>query len=480
MASLSFIGTRKGKGKRDRRIADVAFASLDGDKFKRPRIRLGRVTVEAGEEFRRNVERLIEAKTTGCALGRSTAEWLAAMPAKLYGKLVRVGLVEAKPGAVVQPATPLGPWLVRYIGSREQDVKAGTLAVYDVVQKRLESHFGKDRDMATVTLSDALEFQQSLRRRGLASNTIRKTVSICRQFWARALKTGVVAANVFDDSELPTSVEATADRVFVDREWADQAMAAMPDRQWRLIFALSRFGGLRCTSEHYLLRWEDIDFDRNRFTVRSPKTERHKGRGTRVVPLFDELRDELEAVPESERTGLVVTYQRDAAHLRVSMYRILKAAKVKPWPRVFHNLRMSRQTELTNTFPAHVVCNWLGNTVQVANKHYLVVTEEMMRKAVGQDVGQPLPVREFQDVSDVGDWNPETSENADCGRELAFVSQSTPDSVSPAGEGRLPDAGSRSGLNVVIQRWGILPESVRRAIVDLAHSPSEIPQRVER
>ncbi len=29
--------------------------------------------------------------------------------------------------------------------------------------------------------------------------------------------------------------------------------------QWRLIFALSRYGGLRCPSEHLALRWGHID-----------------------------------------------------------------------------------------------------------------------------------------------------------------------------------------------------------------------------
>ena len=42
------------------------------------------------------------------------------------------------------------------------------------------------------------------------------------------------------------------------------------------------------------------------------------------------------------------------------------------------NLRKTRQTELNDEFPQHVVCEWLGNSERVAEKHYLHVTAEHM------------------------------------------------------------------------------------------------------
>lgn len=42
---------------------------------------------------------------------------------------------------------------------------------------------------------------------------------------------------------------------------------------------------------------------------------------------------------------------------------------------MWHNLRASCQTELSASFPLHVVCNWLGNTTTVATQHYLTVRE---------------------------------------------------------------------------------------------------------
>jgi hypothetical protein len=65
------------------------------------------------------------------------------------------------------------------------------------------------------------------------------------------------------------------------------------------------------------------------------------------------------------------------------MLRILKRAKIRSWPKLFQNLRSSRETELMAVYPAHVVCAWLGNTPKVAMKHYLQVTDEDYRRAAG-------------------------------------------------------------------------------------------------
>ncbi len=57
------------------------------------------------------------------------------------------------------------------------------------------------------------------------------------------------------------------------------------------------------------------------------------------------------------------------------MERIIKRTGLKPWPRLLHNLRSTRQTELSEIFPGHVVCAWLGNSRAVAQDHYLQVTD---------------------------------------------------------------------------------------------------------
>ena len=42
----------------------------------------------------------------------------------------------------------------------------------------------------------------------------------------------------------------------------------------------------------------------------------------------------------------------------------------------------TRQTELEESFPSHVVCKWIGNSLQVARKHYLQTTDEHFDRAI--------------------------------------------------------------------------------------------------
>jgi len=44
-------------------------------------------------------------------------------------------------------------------------------------------------------------------------------------------------------------------------------------------------------------------------------------------------------------------------------------------------MRSTRETELAETFPMHVVCKWIGNSQPIAAKHYLQVTDEHYAKA---------------------------------------------------------------------------------------------------
>ena len=47
----------------------------------------------------------------------------------------------------------------------------------------------------------------------------------------------------------------------------------------------------------------------------------------------------------------------------------------------FQNLRSTRETELAERCPEHVICAWIGNSRVVARKHYLQVTEEHFEQA---------------------------------------------------------------------------------------------------
>jgi hypothetical protein len=63
------------------------------------------------------------------------------------------------------------------------------------------------------------------------------------------------------------------------------------------------------------------------------------------------------------------------------MRKIVRRAGITPWPRLFQNLRASRETESAAEYPIHVVTAWIGNGAAIAAKHYLQVREEDFDRA---------------------------------------------------------------------------------------------------
>ncbi len=207
-----------------------------------------------------------------------------------------------------------------------------------------------------------------------------------RQFFRDAVRRRLIVENPFADMK-GVAVRSNRSRdYFLNREDSAKIIDACPDAQWRLLFALSRYGGLRCPSEHLALRWSDVDWLRGRLSIHSPKTERHEGKATRTIPIFPELRPYLEAVwaESSPSSEFVITRYRDVnANLRTQFERIIKRAGLKPWPKLFQNLRSTRETELAKEYPLHIVCDWIGNSQAIAAKHHLQVTDADFERAAG-------------------------------------------------------------------------------------------------
>jgi hypothetical protein len=107
--------------------------------------------------------------------------------------------------------------------------------------------------------------------------------------------------------------------------------------------------------------------------------------------MFPELKSLLdEGFHQAEPGEFVITRYRDSSqNLRTTFAKIIKRAGLKPWPKLFQNMRSSRETELTAEYAIHIVTAWLGNTPKVALMHYLQVTDEHFEKATQIPTQQP-------------------------------------------------------------------------------------------
>ena len=305
-------------------------------------------------------------------------KWLSERDCMTIDKLVAVGLIQERTSATLEI------FLQSYI-DRRGNVKSSTAVFYHHTVRCLTEYFGADKPLHTITQGDADLWRLWLiTDQKLADNTVRRRCGLAKQFFRAAQRQRLISNNPFTD--LKATVQRNEKRdYFVSIDETKKVLDACPDAQWRLLFALSRYGGLRCPSEHLGLRWGDIDWERGRMVIHSPKTEHHTGGESRVVPIFPELRPYLEEVFEQAEPGteyVITRYRETNVNLRTQLIRIIHRAGLTPWPKLFQNLRATRATELVEIFPSHVAAAWLGHCEAVAEKHYRQVTDDHFARAI--------------------------------------------------------------------------------------------------
>jgi integrase len=378
MASLTKVKGRPSK-KTGRRGTTWRIDFFLPDDPKRKQIRLGKMSEKQAESIKTKVELLIAAKVTGTAPDLDVSQWVAKRDNEFHAKLVEHGLVTPRTKVEI---TTLRAFLDDYIAGRT-DIKASTLTHLGRARQSLIDYFGAEKPLHEITPGDADDFRRQLKG---ADNTVRRICGRAKQFFRAAARKRLITESPFADMKA-TSVKANRARdYFVTRKEAQAVLDACPDNQWRLLFALCRYGGLRCPSEPLVIRWGDVDWEHDRIMVDSPKT------GPRNIPIFPELRPHLEKAWDEapEGTEFVITRYRDRnCNLRTQLCRVIKKAKLTPWPKLFQNLRSTRETELLNEgWKIHQVCAWIGNSEPVAMEHYLQVTETDYAKAGGKGTGK--------------------------------------------------------------------------------------------
>jgi len=363
---------------------------FDGNRDRKV-LRLGKCSEKQALSFKVKLEALIAGRITG-SMDDETARWVSSLPDDMHERLVAAGLVQPRAKSESKPQLSIGQLCDQYISDRT-DVRTNTLAVFRQTRRNLVNFFGADKPVVDITEADADSWRRYLAREGLAEATARKRCGVAKQIVKSAIKQRLIASNPFGD--LKSAAIGNPKRLyFVTRAEAEKVLAACPNNQWRLLFALCRYAGLRCPSEVLALTWADVNWAENRILVHSCKTERYEGKAERWIPLFPELLPHLrEAFEEAEPgTKYVVTRYRDSnQNLRTQFGRIVRRAGLTLWAKPFHNCRSTRETELADIFPPHVVSAWLGNSEIVARKHYLQVTDEHFERAqkAAQSVAAP-------------------------------------------------------------------------------------------
>lgn len=362
----------------------------DGEGERRT-IYLGKMNKRDAETFRSRVESLLSSLFAGSSPDREVSLWVSNLPGKMKIKLAKHGLITGVeiPEKIKVNTTPtVQEFFSQYVATMGKSKKPATLLNWRQATEQFLNYLPNNIRLNEITTGTVRDWVESMRPT-LAGTTLHKRFSICRQIFDYAIDHKQLRENPF--TAVKVKKPKTLVNVEVSRETIEKVLKHCSPK-WAAIVSLSRFGGLRCPSEVLSLKWEHIDFEAGVMTIPEPKVEHHEGRGLRKCPLFPEVRRALDNLPGREgfvfgeelyKSSLSKHGWRNA-NLRTAMLDILARAEVKPWPRLFHSMRASRQTEIEIEFGLPAACAWLGNTESVAKESYLLVFEEAWQRAAGK------------------------------------------------------------------------------------------------
>ena len=96
--------------------------------------------------------------------------------------------------------------------------------------------------------------------------------------------------------------------------------------------------------------------------------------------------------------------------------------------RLFHALRASCESDLAREYPITTVCKWIGNTVAIAARHYIQVTDADFQRASG---AVQNPVQQAHETPCKG--SQENTSTPEFSEEYQGVRECTNDHVEAAG-----------------------------------------------
>jgi|GEM_PF-1854517 len=253
------------------------------------------------------------------------------------------------------------------------DIKSKTVKAYNECRLHFFKSFSETEAIEAITPERLLKWKAAMlitHAEASVAGYIKNLSAVLR--WA--VKTQKwLSENPLEGIKRGSFVNDDNNRTISMAEYA-KLLDACPNQEWRTIIALARIGGLRCPSELQQLRWSDIDWEKNWFTVWSPKTEHHEGKDKRVVPLFHELQTELKqhfSLDSTKGNEFVIQgLQGTAWNLHEPFQKIARNAGLGTIDRPFDSLRTTRSHEVWERWGAAKENAWIGHSEAIRKKHY--------------------------------------------------------------------------------------------------------------
>ena len=358
-------------------------------------IRLGKCNKHDAQSAQIFLDRLIAAKRLASTPDAEIIGWLNRLDNPIHARIAKAGLTPARQERKVPTLKNLIEQFTATLSGKPR-----THAMYHQTGNNLIVYL-TDRPLTEITNQDADEYRIWLEHdRKLAQATIARGIVAARTIFNKAIRWKMITDNPFTGIKGGKQSNDARQHLITPSD-ASKLIDSCPDAQWRLIIALTRYGGVRVPSELLPLKWEHIHWgdgkdDAGSIRITSPKTEHHHGGGSRLIPLFPEIYQALmECRKDAADGGEFIIIQRpcDSNTLHDQLKKIIARAGLKPWPRLFHNMRSSRISELLNAKRRDIarIARWMGTSPETIAKHYLQSTNtgEDFKQAAARPEGGP-------------------------------------------------------------------------------------------
>ncbi|MDR2170717.1 MAG: site-specific integrase [Planctomycetaceae bacterium] len=305
---------------------------------------------------------------------KRTVTWIESANPLIKQKLAKVGLI---PQTNKHTCDELWDAFL----NNKTSIKQSTQTCYKEARRYFYSFFDPKTIIATITKSQIEQWKSHVVvKHKLAEATIAGVMKKVSAVFNWAIKSEWLQSNPMTGVPKGSFVNHAKDR-FISIEEYERWMRLTDDQEWRVILSLVRIGGLRCPSEVAALKWDDIDWENNRFYVTSEKTANISGHEGRVVPLFPRLRLELEKWRQVSGEDVSHVVVRTGSGIRCYFLSVMVKNNIII-QRPFDNMRASRSTEIFSKFGEYLESKWVGHSTKIACKHYLQVREEDYEQAV--------------------------------------------------------------------------------------------------
>ena len=234
---------------------------------------------------------------------------------------------------------------------------------------------------------------------GHAAVTCNLRICYLREMFRRMLgEEGAAESNPWDGMRLRASDGYTRRELSIDEVRRLLAASEVCGREWRMLFALAVYTGMRL-GDCCCLAWEAVNLAAAIIQIVPRKTRRYLAARPVTIPLHPELAGMLRETPPEKRSGFVmVSIARDFTQRRWAVSRklerifakadietsvMLEGRERRTPSATFHSLRHTFVSIAVNAgVPLATVQSIVGHTSTAMTRHYYHPSEIALRQAV--------------------------------------------------------------------------------------------------